>query len=467
MDSDSFTDSAITAVGEAVSTGSATAELMNSSIAAIDIRNSLASGAMNSVQVVGMCLSQIAEREPEVQAWAWLDSDHALQQAQMRDAERRSGHPIGALHGIPVGIKDVIDTAGIPTQNGTVLDEGRLPSSDAFVVERLKQAGAIILGKTVSTELAFLAPSKTRNPHNPNRSPGGSSSGSAAAVASGMVPVAIGTQTGGSVIRPAAYCGVTGFKPTFGRIPRTGILPQSASLDTVGVFGRSVADVAMVADTLFGYHAEDAATNIFPPARLLDIASTNPPVIPTLAFVKTPFWNLADETMQLALQELANMLGEQCFEAQLPIAFADAVTIRARINQAEMAKNFHVYRRTGDDQLSDEIKAFMNAGDKVLARDYLSALDWRAVFNAGLDEVFERCDAILTPATTGAAPGLETTGDAVFNGLWTLCGTPAITLPLFSADDGMPMGVQLIGRCGDDARLLRTARWLEGHVASL
>ena len=467
MGNDSFTDLAKTVEGEGMSTQSVTSSPMNPAVAAIDIRDSLASGAMNAAQVVGMCLSQIAEREPEVQAWAWLDSDYALEQAQRRDTERRSGQPMGPLHGVPVGIKDVIDTADMPTQNGTVLDKGRMPSSDAFVVERLKQAGAIILGKTVSTELAFLAPSKTRNPHNPNRTPGGSSAGSAAAVASGMVPVAIGTQTGGSVIRPAAFCGVTGFKPTFGRIPRTGILPQSASLDTVGVFGRSVADVAMVADTLFGYQAEDASTTLSPAARLLEIASTNPPVIPTFAFVKTPFWSLADEPMQMALQELADILGERCFEAQLPNAFADAVTIRARINQAEMAKNFHGYRRTGDDQLSNEIKAFMNAGDQVLARDYLSALDWPAVFNAGLDEVFERCDAILTPATTGVAPGLETTGDAVFNGLWTLCGTPAITLPLFSADDGMPMGVQLIGRCGDDARLLRTARWLEGHAASL
>ncbi len=434
---------------------------------AIDIRDSLAAGSMDAVQVAGMCLTQIAAREPEVQAWAWLDSDHALKQAEMRDRERRAGHQIGVLHGVPIGIKDIIDTAGIPTQNGTVLDEGRVPASDAFVVERLKQAGAIILGKTVSTELAFMAPSKTRNPHNLNRSPGGSSSGSAAAVACGMVPVAVGTQTGGSVIRPAAYCGVTGFKPTFGCIPRAGVLPQSGSLDTVGVFGRTVADVAMVTDVLFGHHADDPATSIRPHARLLDTAIAQPPVTPTFAFVKTPFWAMADEPMQLALQELAEMLGEQCFEAPLPPAFADSVNIRARINQAEMAKNYHAYRRSGDEKLSDEIRAFMDAGDKVLARDYLSALDWPAVFNAGLDEIFERCDVLLTPATTGAAPGVETTGDPVFNGLWTLCGSPAITLPLFSTEEGMPMGVQLVGRRGDDARLLRTARWLEGHVASL
>ena len=223
----------------------------------------------------------------------------------------------------------------------------------------------------------------------------------------------------------------------------------------------------MVTDVLFGHHADDPATSIRPHARLLDTAIAQPPVTPTFAFVKTPFWAMADEPMQLALQELAEMLGEQCFEAPLPPAFADSVNIRARINQAEMAKNYHAYRRSGDEKLSDEIRAFMDAGDKVLARDYLSALDWPAVFNAGLDEIFERCDVLLTPATTGAAPGVETTGDPVFNGLWTLCGSPAITLPLFSTEEGMPMGVQLVGRRGDDARLLRTARWLEGHVASL
>ncbi len=438
-----------------------------SSVSAMDIRDRLAQGSVDAVQVVSMCLSEVAKREPDVQAWAWLDSDHALKQADMRDRERRSGRPVGALHGVPVGIKDIIDTAGIPTQNGTVLDEGRVPNDDAFVVEQLKKAGAVILGKTVSTELAFMAPSKTRNPHNKHRSPGGSSSGSAAAVASGMVPMAIGTQTGGSVIRPAAYCGVTGFKPTFGAIPRTGILPQSGTLDTVGAFGRTVADVALLADVLFGYHVDDKATSIRPHARLLDTAMSNPPVAPLFAFVKTPFWSMADEQMQSALQELSEILGEQCFDADLPPTFAEAVTIRARINQAEMARNYHGYRRAGEARLSSEITAFMDAGDKVLARDYLSALDWPAVYNSGLDEVFERCDAILTPATTGTAPGLDSTGDPVFNGLWTLCGTPAITLPLFSAEDGMPMGVQLIGRRGDDARLLRTARWLEGHVASL
>ena len=431
----------------------------------VDLRERLASGAVDAEKVVASCLEQIAAREPDVQAWAWLDSDYALKQARLLDSKRRSGAAIGALHGLPIGVKDIIDTAGVPTCNGTVLDAARQPGEDAFVVEQLKREGAIILGKTVTTELAFMEPGKTRHPMNATRSPGGSSSGSAAAVACGMVPLAIGTQTGGSVIRPAAYCGVTGFKPSFGKIPRTGILKQSPSLDTVGVFGRTVCDVALLAEVLFGDHPEDGATAPIPHPRLLSVAQSQPPMVPLLAFVKTPFWPRAEPAMQMALQELVEALGDHCFEAELPSMFADSLEVRSRINQAEMARSFYAYAQRGSQQLSSKVTDFMAAGNKVLARDYLSALDWPDILNAGLDEVFERCDAIIVPATTGAAPDISSTGDPVFNGLWTLCGTPAITLPLFSAEDGMPMGVQLIGRRNDDARLLRTARWLEGHVA--
>lgn len=434
---------------------------------AVLLRDRLASGALDAERLVGSCLEHIANHEQNVQAWAWLDSDHALKQAKLRDTQLRAGHPIGSLHGLPVGVKDIIDTAGIPTENGTEADKGRVPTRDAFVVEQLKAAGAIVIGKTVTTELAFMEPSKTRNPHNHQRSPGGSSSGSAAAVASGMVPLAIGTQTGGSVIRPAAFCGVTGFKPSFGHVPRLGVLAQSQSLDTIGMFGRNVEDVALLADALVGHHADDPASSPKPHQRLLETSRSTPPMTPVFAFARTPYWNMATNEMQEALEELAQVLGEQCFETELPGAFAEASSIRACINQVEMAKNFHSYRRFDSDKLSTVICEFMSEGDKVLAKDYLSALDLPDVLNAGLHEVFERCDAILTVAAPGSAPTLETTGDSVFNGTWTLCGNPAITLPLFSDTDGMPMGVQLVGRRGDDGRLLRTARWLEQNIASL
>ncbi|MFN4170634.1 MAG: amidase [Pseudorhodobacter sp.] len=437
-------------------------------LGAVELRDRLAKGALSAVELVEACLARIADHEPQVQAWEWLDGDHALAQARALDARRQSGRPIGPLHGLPVGVKDIIDTRGIPTANGTPIDAGRVPSEDATVIARLKAAGAIVMGKTVSTEGAYIHPGKTRNPHNPAHTPGGSSQGSAAAVAALMVPLAIGTQTGGSVIRPAAYCGVVGFKPTFGMISRTGILTQSPFLDTVGVFALTAADAGLLAEVLAGHDQKDSATEPLPAPRLLATATAKPPVTPTFAMVTLPGADLACEETMAAMAELAETLGEQLFHAPLPNAFDEAATIRQRINFAEMAKCYYHLERRGRDRMSEELRAAMDEGKATLARDYLAALDWRDVLNAGLEEIFDRCDAILCPATPTPAPeGLGSTGSAIYNGLWTLCGTPAITLPLFTADNGLPMGVQMVARRGDDARLLRNATWLTQHVAQL
>ena len=226
-------------------------------LTALEARERLASGSLRAAELTDACLGRIAAREPDVQAWACIDEELALNQAGMLDDYRQTGRPLGALHGLPVGIKDIIDTRDLPTENGNALDAGRRPTDDAWLVARLRAAGAVIPGKTVTTECAYLAPGKTRNPHNPERTPGGSSSGSAAAVASGMVPFAVGTQTGGSVIRPASFCGVVGFKPTFGLIPRSGVLRTSRRLDTVGTFARTVEDAALLADVLAGHDAAD------------------------------------------------------------------------------------------------------------------------------------------------------------------------------------------------------------------
>ncbi len=428
------------------------------------VRDRIDSGALRASELARECLAAVDARR-DLEAWVWLESDHVLKQAEALDALRASGRPIGPLHGLPVGIKDVIDTAGIPTENGTVLDAGRTPATDAFVVARLKQAGAVIMGKTAAAELAFLGPPATRNPHNPDHTPGGSSSGSAAAVAAGMVPFAIGTQTGGSVIRPAAYCGVVGYKPSFGAVPRTGVLSQSPSLDTVGVFARTVEGAAMLAEPLFGYDSGDPATTLAPPPRLLDVALTEPPMRPSLAFVRQPAWDSAEADTHKAFEELVEILGDVCDEADLPAPFDDAIRLREVINYAEMAKSFHRYESRGRDRLSPQMQEALQAGNAILARDYLAACDWPAVLNGGLEAVFARYDAILTPAAPGSAPAsLESTGSSVFNGIWTMCGTPAITLPLLQASNGLPMGVQLVGARGDDARLLRTARWLVRHL---
>jgi Asp-tRNA(Asn)/Glu-tRNA(Gln) amidotransferase A subunit family amidase len=432
-------------------------------LGAVAIRDRVAGGALRAVEVAEAVVARIAVGEADVGAWAWHDPEFVRAQARALDAHRATGRPIGALHGVPVGLKDIIDTAKIPTENGTALDAGRVPARDAGVVERLKAAGALIVGKTVTTELAFMEPSATRNPAAPGRSPGGASSGSAAAVAAGHVPVAGGTQTGGSVIRPAAFCGVVGFKPTFGMISRSGILAQSPSLDTVGVFARSVEDAALLADVLAGHDARDRATTPGPAPRLHATATGPAPVAPVFAMVQPPGWDLAEAEMRAALGELAGLLAEGCFEVALPPAFAEAQAARERINFAEMAKCFYAYERRGREQLSERVRAAIDTGKAILARDYLAALDWPEVLNAGLDAILERCDAIIAPAAPGPAPDPSSTGNPVFNGLWTLCGVPAVTLPLFEAD-GLPMGVQLVGRRGDDARLLRSARWLAQRV---
>lgn len=435
---------------------------------ATELRDRLASGALTAVALVEACLARIAEVEPKVQAWAWLDGDHAVAQARALDARRQSGAPVGPLHGLPVALKDIIDTKGIPTCNGTPIDAGRVPAADAWIVARLRAAGAVILGKTVTTECAFMHPGKTTNPWNEGHTPGGSSQGSAAAVAAGMVPLAIGTQTGGSVIRPAAFCGVVGLKPSFGLIPRTGVLMQSPTLDTLGVFARNVPDAAMLAEVLAGHDAADRATDPLPTPRMLEVARSRVPAVPMFARVRLPAEADAHPDMVAAMDELAEALGDQCFDVPLSGLFAEAEAQRRRINFAEMAKCYFALERRGRAQMSPLLTAAIDEGKAVPARDYIAALDWRDLLNAALAEVFDRCDAIICPAAPGPAPeGLESTGSAAFNGVWSLAGTPAVTVPLFQAGNGLPMGVQLIGRRGDDARLLRTARWLTERIEAM
>lgn len=435
-------------------------------LSAVEMRDRLASGALRVAELAKACLDRIEAREETVQAWAWFDPEQVEKQAAALDRHRTSGRSIGLLHGLPVGIKDIIDTKGVPTENGTILDSGRVPVDDAFVTARLRQAGALIMGKTVTAELAYLGPGKTRNPHDPDHTPGGSSSGSAAAVADQMVPLAIGTQTGGSVIRPASYCGVVGYKPTFGSIPRTGVLSQSPSLDTVGVFGRTVEDAALLAESLFGHDPGDPATTPAPAPGLLSLAQSDPPVTPAIAFIRQPAWDDADPEMMEAFSELTDALGDICAEVDLPDPFAQALQLRECVNHAEMAKAYYHYEKRGRDRLSPQMLEALDDGNGILARDYLSARDWPTILNAGLEEIFQRFDAIVTPAAPGPAPkGLDSTGSSVFNGLWTFCGTPAVTVPLLAAESGLPIGVQLVARRGDDGRLLRTARWLIRHLS--
>lgn len=435
-------------------------------LGAAEAAEAIRDGRITSAEFVAACLERIAAREPAVGAWAFLDRDLALSRAGDADALRRSGQPLGPLHGVPVGLKDVIDTADLPTENGTALHAGRRPAEDAAVAVRLRAAGAAILGKTVTAELATYAPGKTRNPHNPEHTPGGSSSGSAAAVAANMVPLAVGTQTNGSTIRPAAYCGIYGFKPSRGMISRRGVLRQSRLLDQIGVFARSIDDAALIADALAGHDRDDPDTLVAAPPALLEISRRTPPVAPRLAFVKTPAWDKAAPETHEAFAELTEHLGGAAQEVALSDYFAEGFAWHRLIMEADIARSFAPLYERGRDQLSESLRGQIERGRQVTTVNYNRAVDHIPFLDAELDELFHQFDAILTPAATGTAPkGLHNTGDPIFCTLWTLCGLPAATLPLLQGENGLPLGVQLVGRKHYDGRLLRTARWLLMQLA--
>jgi Asp-tRNA(Asn)/Glu-tRNA(Gln) amidotransferase A subunit family amidase len=440
------------------------ASLLSASEAAERIRR----GLLTSEELVSACLERIRHVEPTVQAWTFLDEEHALAQARARDELKRSGQPIGPLHGLPVGIKDIIDTRDMPTENGTVLHKGRTPRADAAVVKSLRAAGAVILGKTVTTECAYFSPGKTRNPHNPEHTPGGSSSGSAAAVAAAMVPLALGSQTAGSTIRPASFCGVYGFKPTHGLIPRTGILQLSRTLDHVGLFSRSLEDLALLTEELAGYDEGDPDTRLRARVPFRALAAEAPPLEPMFAFIKTRHWERADPDAREAFGELVEALGERVEEVELFPSAHEAWDWQKTIMEAEMAANLEPLWAAGRERLSPQLRALMERGRETRALDYQRALRSVPPAVESLDELFmERYDAILTLPAPGTAPkGLAATGDPLFCVPWTLLGMPAVSLPLMRGANGLPLGVQLVGRRDFDARLLRTARWLVEKVSA-
>jgi Asp-tRNA(Asn)/Glu-tRNA(Gln) amidotransferase A subunit family amidase len=424
----------------------------------------IASGALSSEELVGACLARIDALEPQVRAWAFLDRGQALAEAKAADARRREGKGVGPLHGVPVGIKDIIDTADMPTENGSAAFKGRRPAKDASCIAALRAAGAILLGKTVTTELANAHPSGTRNPRNLEHTPGGSSSGSAAAVAAGMVPAALGTQTAGSVIRPAAFCGIYGFKPTFGLIPRTGVLAQAPSLDTIGVMGRSVEDLALLANAMGVHDDRDPASLAGGRPRLLAAATEEPPAPPLFAFVRTHAWAESDAATREAFGRLAERLGAQVREIAIDRATEHGFAACRLVQKVELAHHYGPILDRAPDLLSPRLAKLIEDGRRVPGVEYLAALGAREAHYAAVDELFRDYGTILTPAALGPAPrGLATTGNPVFCGFWTWLGVPSVTLPLLEAG-GLPMGVQLVGARRDDGHLLRAARWLVRHL---
>ncbi|HEY4141706.1 MAG TPA: amidase [Pseudolabrys sp.] len=431
-------------------------------LSATEAAADIARGVASAEDYTLACLERIAAIESEVQAFAHIDAEHALKQARELDQHKANGERLGLLHGVPVGIKDIFDTADYPTECGSRALAGRRPEADATAVRLLREAGAVIIGKTVSTEFAYFHPGKTKNPRDLSRTPGGSSSGSAAAVAAGMVPLAIGSQTNGSMIRPASFCGVFGVKPSHGLISRAGALNLSRTLDHVGAFARSIEDLALILDVMVATDAADPNSRAYASPRFRASTAEQPPLPPSFAFVRTPMWDKTDPETRTGLEELAKEVGAQ--EIDLPAGYADAPQVLRVIMSSEMAFNLGHYVDQG--VASREFTDLIAEGRKVTAPQYLAAVRDARRYAEDLMYIFEQyADAIITPSAAGIAPlGIEATGNPLFCSLWTLVGFPALNMPLLGNADGMPIGVQLVGAPGRDERLLRSARAL---IASL
>jgi Asp-tRNA(Asn)/Glu-tRNA(Gln) amidotransferase A subunit family amidase len=395
-------------------------------------------------EVAADCLERIRTREPVVHAFA----HHSPPLVRQRAEELDRGDASLPLRGMTLAVKDLIDTADYPTELGSRIYAGRRPTRDAAVVTRLNAAGALTMGKTVTTEFALFEPGPTTNPWDATRTPGGSSSGSAAATADGMVAAAIGTQTAGSVIRPAAFCGVVGFKPSFGAIDRTGLKVMSPSLDTLGVFARTVRDVELVFGSVRAAGRHSSRPNRRDgPTRI--------------GFVRTPQWDMADLTVMRGLEALGDELavaGFEVVETTLPPTFADLVPAQVAIMEREVAETLSDEWVREPARLSDSTKDLLRRGSAQPPETYVRAHTTASKCRGLLASIFGRLDALLTPAVTGEAPpGLAHTGDPIFCRAWTLLGTPTISLPLLAGAGGLPIGVQFVGHPGEDEALLKVA----------
>ncbi|MBM3517615.1 MAG: amidase [Alphaproteobacteria bacterium] len=410
----------------------------------------IASGRLTSKGLIESCLAHIAEHEDSVGAWTHLDV--AGGRAQARALDR--GGARGPLHGIPIGVKDIIDTVDMPTGYGSAIYDGHRPAWDAAAVAACRAAGAVILGKTVSTEFAYFTPGKTRNPHNPAHTPGGSSSGSAAAVADLMVPLAFGSQTAGSVIRPASFCGVVGFKPTFGLLSLAGVKPFAQSLDTLGFFSRSVEDAMLLLAALIG-------------------GRTMPEPLsgaPRIGVCRTPEWSHASPATQHAVDRAAALLnaaGARVVEVTLAEPFAGLHAAQLTIMAFESARTLGHERRRHGEHLSQTLLGLLAEGRACSLERYEAAQRLASRSRTQLDALFAGYDALLAPSAVGEAPhGLGRTGDPVFNRMWTLLHVPCITLPRYVGANRLPVGIQLVGARWADEHLLRVARWVEDRLAA-
>ncbi|MCH7843045.1 MAG: amidase [Chloroflexi bacterium] len=432
-------------------------------LSAAELARQIRQRTISPVEVARSFLERMDALEPQLEAWVRVDRETVLADAQQRQEELESGAATGLLHGVPIGIKDIYHIAGIPTTAGSKVYADYVPDETAVTIDLLRNAGAVILGKTVTTEFACLDPSHTKNPWNPAHTPGGSSSGSAVSVAVRMCPVAMGSQTIGSVLRPASYNGVTGFKPTYGRVSRRGVVPVSWSLDTVGWMGRTVEDMALLLQVMAGPDEQDPVASRLPAGDYLsDLESSGPPRI---GLITSFFMEESDQETQKqtrAVLERLSSAGASVVELTLPESFNTAFQDQMIIMGAEAAA-FHkpMYEKQAQDY-RPKLREMLRQGLATDATTYSKALERRLRFSADMRLLAEQADVLLTPSTpTAPLADLTNTGDTRFQGPWTSCGLPTITLPTGLAESGLPVGIQLIAPPFEEARLLAIARWCE------
>jgi len=419
-------------------------------ISAVNALEMMQKGEITSEEYVTAFLEHIKNREPEVGAWIFLDPEMALQQAREADKRRRDKSS-GKLNGLPIGIKDIIDTKDMPTENGSLIHKDRRPPEDAHLVKLLRNAGAVIMGKCVTTEFALSAPGKTKNPKDLECTPGGSSSGSAAAVSDYMIPLAIGSQTGGSVLRPASFTGILGLKPTFGTISRSGMSPISERLDHPGIYANSLDDIGLVASVILSYDKKDLdmdsnysfrnASNLKKPLRF--------------AFIKGPVWGSGDHDMQEKIKQFVDNSNLEITSVELGDNFMEAARCHEIIMNGSISRSLANYYENNKSKLHPFTIARFEAGKSVSTNSYIDAIEKAKKMKQTLSEIFLKFDAIITPAAPGQAPrDLMNTGNAIFNGYWTMLGVPAISLPLLEGKDGLPIGIQVITSWNKEAELL-------------
>ena len=419
-------------------------------ISAVNALEMMQKGEITSEEYVTAFLDHIKNREPDVGAWIFLDPEMALQQAREADKRRRDKIP-GKLNGLPIGIKDIIDTKDMPTENGSLIHKDRRPPEDAHLVKLLRDAGAVIMGKCVTTEFALSAPGKTKNPKDLECTPGGSSSGSAAAVSDYMIPLAIGSQTGGSVLRPASFTGILGLKPTFGTISRSGMSPISERLDHPGIYANSIDDIRLVASVILSYDKKDLdmdsnysfrnASNLKKPLRF--------------AFIKGPVWGSGDHDMQEKIKQFVDNSNLEIASVELGDDFIEAARCHEIIMNGSISRSLANYYENNKSKLHPFTITRFESGKSVSTNSYIDAIEKSKKMKQTLSEIFLKFDAIITPAAPGQAPrDLMNTGNAIFNGYWTMLGVPAISLPLLGGKDGLPIGIQVITSWNKEAELL-------------